>query len=124
MLITTSKARPASRGPYFMIIAVACSFLVLEHRAHAVTPSPDGGYPGGNTAEGQKALFGLTTGSYNTAVGFLALGSDATASFNTALGAGALLANTADNNTAIGGGALLSNTEGGPKQCLRSLRAF
>jgi trimeric autotransporter adhesin len=80
--------------------------------AQAVSPAPDGGYPGGNTAEGQNALFGLTTGSYNTAVGFLALESNTTASFNTALGAGALLANTADNNTAIGAGALLSNTTG------------
>jgi hypothetical protein len=80
--------------------------------AQAVSPAPDGGYPGGNTAEGQNALFSLTTGGYNTAVGFLSLRSDTTGSLNTAVGAGALLANTADNNTAIGGGALLSNTTG------------
>lgn len=37
--------------------------------AQAVSPAPDGGYPGGNTAEGQNALFSLTSGTYNTAVG-------------------------------------------------------
>ena len=31
--------------------------------ARAVTPEPDGGYPGFNTAEGDNALFSLTTGN-------------------------------------------------------------
>jgi hypothetical protein len=93
-------------------IILALRFLASGPPAHAVVPAPDGGYPGGNTAEGQQALVGLTTGTYNTAVGFLALGSNTTANFNTGLGAGALLTNTADNNTAIGAGALLSNTDG------------
>jgi hypothetical protein len=39
-------------------------------RLQAVSPPPDGGYPGGNTAEGQSALLGRTSGNYNTAVGF------------------------------------------------------
>jgi len=78
----------------------------------AVSPAPDGGYPGGNTAEGQNALFSLTTGGFNTAVGYYSLRSDTTKSFNTALGAGALVANTADGNTATGAAALLSNTTG------------
>ena len=30
---------------------------------HAVTPAPDGGYAGLDTAEGQNALLGLTTGT-------------------------------------------------------------
>jgi hypothetical protein len=41
--------------------------------AQAVVPPPDGGYPGFNTAEGQNALFSLTTGSANTAVGWNSL---------------------------------------------------
>ena len=86
--------------------------FVIFQRAEAVSPPPDGGYPGGNTAEGQNALFGLSTGSYNTAVGFFSLRTNATNSFNTALGAGTLLANTADNNTATGAAALLSNSTG------------
>jgi hypothetical protein len=101
-----------NRNGIFTAIMLALASFGLSPEAQAVVPPPDGGYPGGNTAEGQNALFGLTTGSYNTAVGFLALESNTTASFNTALGAGALLANTADNNTAIGAGALLSNTTG------------
>jgi trimeric autotransporter adhesin len=89
---------------------LACFGLLPD--AQAVSPAPDGGYPGGNTAEGQDALLSLTTGGFNTAVGFLSLKSDTTNSFNTAIGAGALLANTADKNTATGAGALLSNTTG------------
>jgi len=84
----------------------------LFQTAQAVSPPPDGGYPRGNTAEGQNALFSLSTGGYNTAVGFFSLKSDATGSFNTALGAAALFANTGDQNTATGAGALLSNTAG------------
>ena len=78
----------------------------------AVVPAPDGAYSNGNTAEGQNALFSLTTGGYNTAVGFLSLRSDTTNSFNTAIGAGTLVANTADENTATGAAALLTNTTG------------
>src|SRR2546423_1355105 len=37
----------------------------------AVSPPPDGGYPGGNTAEGQNALFSLTTGGEKKARRFL-----------------------------------------------------
>src|SRR6266700_909287 len=80
--------------------------------ARAVSPAPDGGYSGGNTAEGQSALFSLTTGTYNTAVGLYSLLSNTDGSFNTATGAGALLANTGTLNTATGAGALLSNITG------------
>ena len=80
--------------------------------AHAVSPPPDGGYPNFNTAEGQSALFSLTTGSANTAVGWFSLSTNAAGSFNTATGAGSLLFNTADQNTAFGAAALLFNTTG------------
>jgi len=78
----------------------------------AVTPAPDGGYPGANTAEGQNTLLSLTTGTYNTAVGWFSLRSNTSGILNTSVGAGALLANTGDENTALGAGALLSNTVG------------
>jgi uncharacterized coiled-coil protein SlyX len=94
-----------------IVCAVGC-FGVLPN-AKAVVPAPDGGYPGGNTAEGQAALFTLTSGTFNTAVGFLSLRSTTEARFNTAIGAGALLGNAANSNTATGAGALLSNTIGG-----------
>jgi Chaperone of endosialidase len=94
------------------MLLLAPGFLALWQVAQAVTPPPDGGYPGGNTAEGQNALLGLTTGTYNTAVGFFSLTSNTQGQFNTAVGAGALLANTAELNTATGAAALLNNTIG------------
>ena len=81
-------------------------------KAQAVVPPPDGGYPNFTTAEGQNALFSLTTGAANTAVGWRSLFSDTAGSFNTATGAGSLLFNTADDNTAFGAAALLFNTTG------------
>jgi hypothetical protein len=93
-----------------ILIGIACFGLLPG--AHAVSPPPDGGYLGGNTAEGQDALLSLTTGTHNTANGFLSLKSNRTGNFNTAIGSGTLLFNTADQNTATGAGALLSNTTG------------
>jgi hypothetical protein len=103
--------RPENSKTFIILIATVSWFALLAH-AQAVSPPPDGGYPGGNTAEGQNALFSLTTGSFNTAVGYVSLRSGTTGSYNTAVGAGALLGNTADENTASGFGALLSNTTG------------
>jgi hypothetical protein len=86
--------------------------FVLPQRTQAVNPPPDGGYPGGNTAEGQDALLTLTSGTFNTALGFLSLRSNTQSKFNTGVGAGTLLANTANDNTGTGAGALFSNTAG------------
>src|SRR5258706_2387130 len=80
--------------------------------AEAVSPPPDGAYPGGNTAEGYSALLSLSTGVYNTANGIYSLLSLTDGNFCTGVGAGTLLANTADENTATGAGALLSNLAG------------
>jgi hypothetical protein len=93
-----------------IVIGFVC--IGLLPKAQAVSPPPDGGYPGFNTAEGQNALFSLTTGSANTAVGWFSLFTLTTGSFNTATGAGSLLFNTADQNTAFGTAALLFNTIG------------
>lgn len=101
-----------NRSITFTTIFLTLGFLAISPTAQAVSPAPDGGYPGGNTAEGQNALLSLTTGTYNTAVGLSSLQSDTTHSFNTAIGAGALLTNNSDENTATGAGALLSNTIG------------
>src|SRR5574338_1695465 len=94
------------------ILALGGFTLCQVSRVFAITPPPDGGYPNGNTAEGQNALLSLTTGGYNTAVGFFSLRADTTGSVNTAIGAGTLLGNTGDQNTATGAAALLSNTTG------------
>ena len=95
---------------FFVTMLLACFGLLRV--TQAVIPPPDGGYPEGNTAEGQAALFSLTTGSFNTAVGFLSLRSNAEGQFNTGVGAGTLLANTGQQNTATGAAALLNNTTG------------
>jgi Chaperone of endosialidase len=97
--------------PTLLIIFLLTCFAFLPN-SQAVVPSPDGGYPGGNTAEGQKALLSVTTGAYNTALGLYSLASLTDGKFNTGVGAGTLLANTANENTATGAGALLSNTIG------------
>ena len=94
------------------VIATLLAWVGLLPNTKAVSPAPDGGYPGGNTAEGQNALLSLTTGTYNTAVGLFSLLSNTEGGFNTAVGAGTLLANNAQQNTAIGAGALLSNDTG------------
>jgi hypothetical protein len=93
-----------------VLLSLLCFGLLPP--AQAVVPPPDGGYPGGNTAEGQNALLSLSTGTYNTGVGLFSLLSNTEGNFNTAIGAGTLLTNTADENTATGAGALLSNTTG------------
>src|SRR4030095_16095570 len=92
----------------FIILCLAA----LAPTIQAVVPPPDGGYPGGNTAEGQNALLHLTSGGFNTAVGCLALRTDTTGNFNTGVGAGTLFRNNGDENTAVGTGAMLTNFSG------------
>jgi hypothetical protein len=95
-----------------LLIAGVLACFGLLSKAEAVVPAPDGGYPGGNTAEGQNALLSLTTGGFNTALGWFSLWSLTTGSYNTGVGAGTLVLNTGDSNTAVGTGALLLNTTG------------
>src|SRR5882762_4745327 len=110
---TAMKFKPQSRNPSGIIIALVLLCLrAAGPKAQALSPAPDGGYPGGNTAEGQNALFSLTTGPYNTAVGLFSLMTITDAGYNTAIGAGTLLVNTEGENTATGAGALFSNTTG------------
>jgi hypothetical protein len=96
--------------PFLIALLITC--FGHSPTALAVVPPPDGGYPGGNTAEGQNALFSLTSGGFNTAIGWLSLRGLTTGSFNTGVGAGTLALNNADQNTATGAGALLFNTVG------------
>ncbi len=100
-----------------ILLTLGC--FALPQRTQAVVPAPDGGYPGFNTAEGQNALFSLTTGQWNTALGAFTLRSDTDGSYNTAVGTAALLSNVGSqstseglDNTAVGAAALLLNTTG------------
>jgi hypothetical protein len=92
-------------------LALAC-FALSTPVVRAVNPPPDGSYPGGNTAEGEHALFSLTIGRSNTAIGERALYLNESGSSNTAIGHGALHDNTGSDNTAIGHAALHDNSTG------------
>src|SRR6266478_3278013 len=97
-MTTLHLKKSTSRSPLrlgFLLIPLALACFALSPTVQAqLSPPPDGFYPNFNTAEGQNALFSLTTGSANTAVGWFSLFSDTTGSFNTATGAGTLLFNT------------------------------
>ena len=82
------RVMPSLSSVVFVLVCFAIAPLV-----RAVVLAPDGGYPGFNTAEGQNALFNLTTGVGNTAVGWFSLWGNAEGSYNTAAGAGTLLFN-------------------------------
>jgi trimeric autotransporter adhesin len=104
----------------FLLIPLVFACFALSPTARGVLPlpTPDGGYPGQNTAEGTNALFSLTTGTQNTAIGSQALENNTTGSYNTALGFQALARNVGGSgfpgsyNTAIGNSALPNNTTG------------
>ena len=66
-----------------VLIALTLGCLGLSPQARAVDPPPDGGYLYQNTAEGEDALFSLTTRADNTAMGFDALDSNTTGCDNT-----------------------------------------
>jgi hypothetical protein len=106
--------QPWRRGCLLIALALTCFGLWPSPKAFGVSSPPDGGYPGGNTAEGDNALYSLTTaGFYNTANGLEALFSDTNGSQNTATGAFALPSNTTgNNNTANGFGVLYNNISG------------
>src|SRR5436190_19814279 len=108
------RIRPSLSSVAFMLVC-----FIIASPVRAGVPPPDGGYPGFNTAEGQNALFNLTTGVGNTAVGWFSLFSNTDGSFNTAIGAGTLLINVGNQgmgegsqNTPICTATLLDNTVG------------
>src|SRR2546423_1560125 len=108
--LDTERFSSSARAASFCFVSsrnVMFSFGLVSI-TQAVSPAPDGDYPGGNTAEGYNALFSLSPadGGFNTAIGWASLFANATGSFNTALGAGALALNTSHNNTATGAAAL------------------
>jgi hypothetical protein len=112
-LSVRNSITPASAGRGFLFLALALTWSALSPTAQALSPAPDGGYPNQNTAEGDNALFSLTTGNANTALGSNALYTNTTGGGNTANGVEALYSNTAGkSNTATGVDALFKNTTG------------
>jgi len=119
MKTTTLPLGNSVRGLLLIPLILVC--FALSPTVQAVTPPPDGGYPNGNTAEGNRALFSLTDGQHNTADGYHTLHDDTGGSDNTATGFEALAHNVglsggefvAGNwNVAIGSQALRNNFGG------------
>jgi hypothetical protein len=114
----TPNIKSIGRSPWrvgYLLITLALAWFALSPTPNAfgVSPAPDGGYAGNNTAEGSQALFYLTSGIDNTGLGFQALYHNTTGNFNTAVGFRSIINNrTGGNNTAIGAQALFSNTAG------------
>src|SRR5437868_8611346 len=67
-------------------LLISLSFLLVCfapcQMALAVSPAPDGGYAGNNTAEGTSALLSLSSGADNTAIGFQALFHNTSGTYN------------------------------------------
>ena len=110
-LVRSSINQPALPRILLFIALILLGFG-LSRAARAVSPAPDGGYGGGNTAEGTDALFSLTGVTDNTAIGLAALFSNTIGVGNTATGYGALQNNTGSNNTVHGVNTLFPNTTG------------
>ena len=112
-----ARSLPLRRGFLLIPLILVCFALSPQMQA-ALSPPPDGDYPGGTTAEGHDVLASLTSGIYNSGFGIFSLLSNTTGNFNTGLGAGTLLVNsTASEGTAVGAGALLSNTGANNTAC-------
>jgi hypothetical protein len=106
-----------------VVIPLAFALFAVSPAPNAfgVDPPPDGGYPGDNTAEGEDALFSLTTGINNTACGYEALLLNTTGGANTAIGWEALQrTTTAFRNTVVGCDGLKFNTTGSENAALGS----
>jgi hypothetical protein len=75
---STNSVYPWPRWPVLFLTVLLIGWFASSQTAQAINPPPDGGYPNGNTAEGQNAFFNLATyiptvGLFNTAVGWHAL---------------------------------------------------
>ena len=99
-----------SAGSYHVVVT---SFSGGTANRDVTLGTEDADRGNGNTAEGNRALFSLTTGTDNTALGDQALSNDTIGLYNCATGSQALFTNTAGTfNTATGYQALYGNTTG------------
>ena len=110
---STIRLKTVTRS-LLVTLALVCFGLLPTAKALLPGPSPDGGYPGGNTAEGNNALHDVNTavGINNTAVGANALTNDNTGAYNVAVGSGALQSNTTGQQNMAVGAEALANSNG------------
>jgi trimeric autotransporter adhesin len=115
---TKNSALASRMRRAFVLMSILLASFALSPGVQAVSPPPDGGYGGNNTAEGTDALFNLTTGVWNSAVGYRTLFKNTTGSRNTAVGFEALYNTNGPfnvsgfDNVAVGAKALFNNTTG------------
>src|SRR5262249_30130338 len=93
-LMTSPLRNQSSLGRWSFPFMIPLLFLIFAPAVRAVSPPPDGGYANETTAEGQDALFSLTTGFGNTALGYNALFAVTVGGDNTAVGVEAMLSDT------------------------------
>lgn len=101
------------------LVSVNPAMMPVQTASKEDPTAPETALPGLNTADGENALFSITTGVANTAIGFYSLFSNTDGTFNTAIGAATLVFNVGDQttgegieNTAVGTAALLLNSTG------------
>src|SRR5713101_2007 len=80
--VRNSTNRSPLRAFLLIPLTLGLAWFALSQTTQAVSPPLDGGYPNENTAEGDDALFSLTTGNNNTAIGFDVRYSNTTGSDN------------------------------------------
>ena len=122
----------------FWFLAFSC--LVFPQKTQAVSPAPDGGYPGGNTAEGHERPFGPDRWHVQYGSRFLVAREQHGRPIQYRPGRGGASCQPVDEiqrsaqraskqhqrvgNTATGAGALLSNTTGDEQYCKWRVRAL
>ena len=53
---TRHSTRPTASMPRLILILLLLACVWVSSKVEAVSPPPDGGYPGGNTAEDRKSV--------------------------------------------------------------------
>ena len=101
--------RMKNRNIVYATILFGLVCFDLPQRAQAIVAAPDGGYAGGNTAEGHTDLLNLTVRSYNTGIGLFSPSSNTGGNFNIAISAEECLANISAENTGADAGVHLSD---------------
>jgi uncharacterized coiled-coil protein SlyX len=109
---------------HYSLLTVLLLALSPAPKAFGVTPPPDGGYPGANTAEGTNSLFSLTSGVWNTALGYQSLYHVTTGNQNTGIGYQTLFHITTGNGSAATGTQTLFNNTTGSFNTATGFRAL
>ena len=118
-----NPSTPYKKATPLCLILFALGCVALLPDAQAVDPPPDGGYPGGDTAEDLNAPFSPTIAVHNTAYGDGALENNQ-GSNNSAFGYAALRRNTFGNQNTATGALTLNNNNVGSRNTATGFQAL